>query len=311
MGRRGSFVARRDPTHAFVGHEPDPGTGLYQFGARVYDPALRRWLSPDPLLVVLPDLDERWGQQLNLYAYVANNPVLVTDEDGEFGQIAIGLLNGAREATRSAVVTFVASGGDAQATANAAIAGFSEGFTSGVVAAATGNFLLANAAGTAVGVTVQSALENGTLPSAGEVGTAVATSLGVGAAARGLAGTSTGSASVAGIASDAAQSRPFTKENFRHNVGVMLGRPLEKNEQAHHVLPQALEQEFKDRGVNNIHDPKYGAIWNGPDHQEKAKAYQRAWEKFLEKNKRATPADIDAFARQVSQDFGVNWGGNR
>jgi RHS repeat-associated protein len=48
-----------DPLHAFVGHEPDPGTGLYQFGARVYDPTLRRWLSPDPLVVALPDLDEQ------------------------------------------------------------------------------------------------------------------------------------------------------------------------------------------------------------------------------------------------------------
>ena len=42
------------PTHAFIGEEPDPHTGYYHFGKRVYDPTLRRWLSPDPPSVCGP-----------------------------------------------------------------------------------------------------------------------------------------------------------------------------------------------------------------------------------------------------------------
>src|SRR5690554_5049996 len=35
------------PTHQFVGFEPDPATGWYFMGARVYDPTLRRWLRSE------------------------------------------------------------------------------------------------------------------------------------------------------------------------------------------------------------------------------------------------------------------------
>ncbi len=70
------------PTHAFVDHEPDPGTGFYHFGARVYDPTLRWWLSPDPLLMALPEMDEATGAELNLYAYGRNNPVNFKDTSG-------------------------------------------------------------------------------------------------------------------------------------------------------------------------------------------------------------------------------------
>ena len=71
-------------THAFIDHEPDPGLGYYHFGARVYDPSLRRWLSPDPLLLALPHLDETDGTQLNLYAYAGNNPVGQIDSNGQY-----------------------------------------------------------------------------------------------------------------------------------------------------------------------------------------------------------------------------------
>jgi RHS repeat-associated protein len=70
------------PTHAFVGHEPDPSDGFYHFGRRVYDPTLRRWLSPDPLLFAAPELDEDLGRELNLYSYAGNNPVRYVDPSG-------------------------------------------------------------------------------------------------------------------------------------------------------------------------------------------------------------------------------------
>jgi len=70
------------PTHQFVGFEPDPATGWYFMGARVYDPTLRRWLSPDPLLLAAPQVDVNHGISLNLYAYADNEPVRLIDPDG-------------------------------------------------------------------------------------------------------------------------------------------------------------------------------------------------------------------------------------
>ena len=77
--------------HQFTAREPDPGDGYYHFGARVYDPSLRRWLSPDPLLLTVPELDAADGTQLNLYAYVGNNPVVRTDHSGTWFESAVDL----------------------------------------------------------------------------------------------------------------------------------------------------------------------------------------------------------------------------
>ncbi len=71
------------PRYQFIDEEPDPGTGYYVFGARAYDPTLRQWLSPDPLVLLRPD---RGGHgDTNLYAYAHNNPVVVTDRTGLLG----------------------------------------------------------------------------------------------------------------------------------------------------------------------------------------------------------------------------------
>jgi len=47
--------------------------------ARLYDPALGRFLSPDPY-VQMPD----FTQNFNRYSYCLNNPLVYVDEDGEF-----------------------------------------------------------------------------------------------------------------------------------------------------------------------------------------------------------------------------------
>src|SRR5690554_4204247 len=48
---------------------------MYDFGMRNYDPALGRWMNMDPLA-------ESYFT-LSPYAYVANNPILLTDPDGK------------------------------------------------------------------------------------------------------------------------------------------------------------------------------------------------------------------------------------
>lgn len=79
------------PVHQFTGVEPDPGTGLYHFGVRAYDPTLRRWLSADPLLAIAPDEGVGSGEVLNLYGYANNNPVIAIDPDGK-NPIAVGFV---------------------------------------------------------------------------------------------------------------------------------------------------------------------------------------------------------------------------
>jgi len=60
--------------YLFAGMEYDEGTGLYHTPARYYSPRLQRFLSEDPLGL--------GGGDVNLLAYVANDPVNATDPSG-------------------------------------------------------------------------------------------------------------------------------------------------------------------------------------------------------------------------------------
>jgi RHS repeat-associated protein len=60
----------------FVNGTMDVFTGLTQLGARLYDPALGRFLSSDPVV------DMRDPQQLNGYSYAGSNPATFEDADG-------------------------------------------------------------------------------------------------------------------------------------------------------------------------------------------------------------------------------------
>ena len=59
-------------------HEYLPEFGLVNMNARLYDPALGRFLSPDPY-VQAPD----FTQSFNRYSYCLNNPLKYTDPSGE------------------------------------------------------------------------------------------------------------------------------------------------------------------------------------------------------------------------------------
>ncbi len=61
--------------YGFNGKETDPETGLNDFGARLYDNRLGRWLAVDPLAKKYPALTP--------YNFVANMPLIAIDPNGK------------------------------------------------------------------------------------------------------------------------------------------------------------------------------------------------------------------------------------
>lgn len=88
------YASGKEPTlflgRGYTGHEHLTQFGLINMNARLYDPALGRFLSPDPY-VQMPDM----SQSLNRYTYAMNNPLCYVDQDGEFAWWIVGAIAGA------------------------------------------------------------------------------------------------------------------------------------------------------------------------------------------------------------------------
>lgn len=77
----------------YTGHEHLTDFGLINMNARLYDPVIGRFLSPDPYVQ-----DPESTQGFNRYTYCLNNPLVYIDENGEFvitTAIIIGVCVGA------------------------------------------------------------------------------------------------------------------------------------------------------------------------------------------------------------------------
>ncbi len=64
--------------YRFTGQELDPGVGIYDYGARYYDPTLRRFLQADGKLG-----DPSDPRTLNRYSYSLNHPLRFVDPSGQ------------------------------------------------------------------------------------------------------------------------------------------------------------------------------------------------------------------------------------
>ena len=100
----GRNLAELNP-YRYRGYYYDTETGLYYLNSRYYDPKVGRFLNADSIDYLGEDAEF----SCNLYAYCANNPVMLTDEAGclpNWLKIAIGAV-----ATVAAVAITVATGG--------------------------------------------------------------------------------------------------------------------------------------------------------------------------------------------------------
>lgn len=95
----------------FTGHEHYGCFGIINMNARLYDPVLGRFFSPDP------QVQSPFSTQgFNRYSYCGNNPVMYVDEDGEFAWF-IPLNGGWTSALTGGIMGSIAGGTSAYAYA--------------------------------------------------------------------------------------------------------------------------------------------------------------------------------------------------
>ena len=127
----------------FTGHEHLQQFSLINMNARLYDPALGRFLSPDPYVQ-----SECGPQGFNRYSYCLNNPLSYVDEDGEFPVLlGVALFGGAANLVYKACSGQIHNIGDAFAAfgigavasvAGIATGGWGFGLSGGFIAGAAG-----------------------------------------------------------------------------------------------------------------------------------------------------------------------------
>jgi RHS repeat-associated protein len=161
----GGDLKTADEPYAFTGKERDPHTGLYDFGARVYDPKLGLFLSPDPAALDDPELTVEDPQLLSIYAYARNNPTSHIDPDGRLPHILAGALAGGLIGAGSYLVKAANSGNFSWKSLGASTAG---GAVSGAIAAATGgaSLFVQGAVSNVGGGIVSRAIETGSFTQA-------------------------------------------------------------------------------------------------------------------------------------------------
>ncbi len=79
-----------DTKEKYTGYEFDDETNLNYANARYYDSSLRRFNTIDPVPFAKPGQVLTDPQQLNLYGYSRNNPVMFNDQTGESATLILG-----------------------------------------------------------------------------------------------------------------------------------------------------------------------------------------------------------------------------
>ena len=94
-----TFIGHINPLR-YRGYYYDRETRLYYLQSRYYDPAICRFINADTFATT----DANGFLSANMFAYCENNPVMRTDESGEFFNTVIGAVVGATFGAVSAAI---------------------------------------------------------------------------------------------------------------------------------------------------------------------------------------------------------------
>ena len=143
-GSLASTVGQANPFR-YRGYYYDTETGFYYLQTRYYDPEIGRFLNADTSEIV-PSAAIGLTDK-NLFAYCDNNPLMRTDEDGEFWNFIVGAIVGAVVGGIAQIVSNVITGNDwSDGLATAVISGAASGVLAasgvGIVGSVVGNAII-------------------------------------------------------------------------------------------------------------------------------------------------------------------------
>ncbi|MGD9159118.1 MAG: toxin TcdB middle/N-terminal domain-containing protein, partial [Desulfobacteraceae bacterium] len=142
-----------ESAYRFTGQEFDEEYHLYNYGARLYDPIMCRFIAPD---TIVPNWTN--PQSLNRYSYCYNNPLIYVDPSGHIGFLAAVFMG----AWIGGSVAILTGGNVLQGMLCGAISG---GFFygAGVLAAAGKNAVLVHAGAGAASGGINAAISGGNI----------------------------------------------------------------------------------------------------------------------------------------------------
>ena len=263
----------------FTGQEsqtPDFGLPYTDFGARLYSPALRRWLTPDPL-------SEKY-LGVSPYAYCDGNPVSVIDDGGE-DLVLVGRGNSS-VTLKSDIVNLTVDvsrlGVDWQG--NHTLQGDD---VLGAALDVAGIFDPTGAAD-AANMSLQ--------VSRGDYGDALVSAIGLIPYAGDFAKLTRAGKDIR-IISGAVEAVSHSS-GLRKNMVKALGNAPD-GAQAHHVFPVKFKNKFENKFGIKIDDAENGVWLDCHKHLSGAWKYNKEWDDFFEKNPNATKEDVMEFARKL------------
>ncbi len=266
----------------FTGQEsqiPDFGLPYTDFGARLYSPALRRWLTPDPLA------EKYLG--VSPYAYCDGNPVSVIDDGGE-DLVLVGRGNSS-VTLKSDIVNLTVDvsrlGVDWQG--NHTLQGDD---VLGAALDVAGIFDPTGAAD-AANMTLQ--------VSRGDYGDALVSAIGLIPYAGDFAKLTRAGKDIR-IISGAVEAVSHSS-GLRKNMVKALGKAPD-GAQAHHVFPVKFKATFVNEFGIKIDDVENGVWLDSHKHLSGAWKYNMEWKKFFKENPDASKEDVMEFARKNMQN---------
>ncbi len=125
----------QDNPFRFKGYYYDVESGMYYLGNRYYDPIVGRFINADNVEILDGGTESLLGN--NMFIYCFNNPILLTDEDGNWPSWATKVLIGTAVIATAAILT-VATAGTGTALACFAVGALKGAATGAAIGAVQG-----------------------------------------------------------------------------------------------------------------------------------------------------------------------------